>query len=770
MRKISARNGTSIVIIFCVLYLIYLNIPHTQKYTLDIGSKNDNNPKDPISINASIMDGPYYEEKIDYRSFNNTSAHIYMRPKSRIWENQELVVRAKVKSDEKLNFSVRCPECKEAENKSANSFDPIFYLPHFQDYLKVESFDDNNVYVKKEIAKNKKFKSAWTFNKWLEKNSIIGNYTIGSVDYDPDFTNFIAKQDIENKQYETEVMVRGDITFIAYFKDKIDISIEKKDLNWYEGEDRVKVTVISLTDQKEIAETIIEDDSTGNLKEGAIQKATIIEENIKEGPYKIVIEEVRDSNGEGKSDFIINRLFTNTNKIVTKGKVSLTGKKRLYYNIPNNVNISGFIWTNAQIQNLWINSDNKIAELTERDVGVLKKIELPSGERNLLVENSIEVDLGEKYFAFSKESLFNPYLLDSNSGDPTDIILSKLDITDNKNGWVTVEKKVKIKDLMKFLSINSTRLKNLENLIIILYGPDAGEKFSFKGKIEQDGYHHLSSYGDVHIFSESRRDDISINQYGLFKTLGEWIRNYIPINSDIGTIDFTPSKKEFVNKYIEHTRGETIIAQAFNPQNTKLIGYFHDSIEIETVEDEPEQNIRVLVKDLNQKVLIDDTLPIAKELKDIDIEAQLVYLDFSKNDEGTIIENLKINSREVSFIEELELSKPSEIYFSSQKGQTISVKLLSSRDSQNIRIGNSSYILDETNTTKWQNIYLPSGIHTLQNDKPLLINMNYGYPQVGNTGFIPFNYSFSQFYNQEYLIVEKKKPSINLDKITLSVK
>ncbi|MCD4759904.1 hypothetical protein K8R33_03375 [archaeon] len=204
----------------------------------------------------------------------------------------------------------------------------------------------------------------------------------------------------EEKQTTINTTLRGQHTFYFYTEQPIDIQIKKQDINWYEGEDPLTITIKDINNS-EIINTTIEDDNIINIsKEPAIIQQTILTANLQKGIYKLEFSSF---------DGLIREIKINTNKIVSK-RLFLADNK-LY----NQETKQSKIYTESKSINLLTYHNQGIQNITYGET----KIELEDKHKSQTLilnqpttltfpENDIIVE-STGYLALNEENYFNPF-------------------------------------------------------------------------------------------------------------------------------------------------------------------------------------------------------------------------------------------------------------------------------------------------------------------------------------------------------------------------
>ena len=261
------------------------------------------------------------------------------------------------------------------------------------------------------ISMGAKDQGDWHYKYNLIYNPKI-NLTNKKVNQEITETNVIIATDQEitltpnypNDYKETNTIIdttlRSGQTFYFYTEQPINIKIKKQDINWYEGEDNLTITIKDINNT-EIINTTIQDDGIINISKdpAIIQEATLTKE-LQKGIYKL---EVSDFDG------LIREIQINTNKIVSKRLFladneiyNLETKKTELYTQSKNIKL--LTYHDQGIQN--ITYDQEEIKLEDKH----KKQEIQINQPTILTfqNNDIIVE-STGYLAFTKENYFNPF-------------------------------------------------------------------------------------------------------------------------------------------------------------------------------------------------------------------------------------------------------------------------------------------------------------------------------------------------------------------------
>ncbi len=211
------------------------------------------------------------------------------------------------------------------------------------------------------------------------------------------------------KDYSSiDIGLRGGHRFYVYLNGTLKLNVTKQDINWYEGEDKLKIEIYDLKG-KLIKNITIEDD--GHMKPDhntSIRQNGYMEiENIT-GAYEIRFSEF---------DGIIKNIRINTNKIITQ-KLFLAdddlyipkSKKPAVFYANSNGNSELSFLTYHNIGKQLIKIKNNTLNLSSLNFQHTINLERGISEIRPNV-NDIIVTTNNGYISFSKEMFFSPFYL-----------------------------------------------------------------------------------------------------------------------------------------------------------------------------------------------------------------------------------------------------------------------------------------------------------------------------------------------------------------------
>jgi len=380
-------------------FIFYSNFiaNHDFNYVYDIGYEEENYLSPIARISEQLSDSSNLN--LNYRSLTDQLVYFDV-PISMYADNVNITIKFKDNFPENTKFSLGAKDQEEWHYQYN-----LLYNPTIEKLMEKYPYQTKNGLVLIKINRN------------------IPNYVIDDFLKDPlplvklatDRDIIISEFKILNYQpseFIINTALRKSPTFYIYSKGDFEAKIWKRDLNWYDNEDILNISLYDLDDNL-IANEIIEDDGEedkeSNKDDEDEQKGNLFVSNLKEGVYKLELE--------NNDDMLITKIKLNQNKIVLYKKVFLAQndiyfndfeeKSYLYFKTPKDIKLIVQTWHDEGIQTIYVNK------------GILKirkKIEeyhldiLASNDFYELVSKKNDIKIkGPEFFAFSEESWFNPF-------------------------------------------------------------------------------------------------------------------------------------------------------------------------------------------------------------------------------------------------------------------------------------------------------------------------------------------------------------------------
>ena len=324
-----------------LIYIIWMNfmpLGFTAYYTIDFGGED--------TIGEARITGPFDRisdgKIIDEVSVRYVEKHmVYLELNSVVLRNaSEVSMRVRLKDDfpDSGIFVLGARDNSESGYQWKESYVPFYSklgkLPtvaknettYIYDTGRYSSSDFESV---DDFLENPPFGSVLATNmNDLHLNRKVNQEELGGIDNEifsvMDELNFQLISDVnDNNNLGSDTSLRGSHEF--YFLSDggpLELTVTKRDLNWYEGEDTLKVMVNSLDGIHNATITIIDDgNETKSGSMGDSQQETLTIEYLKPGIYHLSLKSL----GAG-DDFVITRLQLNQGNLIVPEKIFLAGK------------------------------------------------------------------------------------------------------------------------------------------------------------------------------------------------------------------------------------------------------------------------------------------------------------------------------------------------------------------------------------------------------------------------------------------------------------
>jgi len=200
--------------------------------------------------------------------------------------------------------------------------------------------------------------------------------------------------------------LRGDHTFYVYIKGNLSISVEKQDMNWYNGSDALEIRLYSQANTFIKNITVPDDGNVGkNTVRGNLQKG-VLEAILDEGVYKVTMK--------GGSDILIRSIELNNGYIMVQnpflaGVLYTSSTRYNLYTQTLNGDRPGFLTYHTEgLQTVNISSGNYTRSLNITTVNTWHYIDLPPGKELYQIEipgGDIIIN-AKNYFSFTNDSYF----------------------------------------------------------------------------------------------------------------------------------------------------------------------------------------------------------------------------------------------------------------------------------------------------------------------------------------------------------------------------
>jgi len=257
--------------------------------------------------------------------------------------------------------------------------------------------------------------------------------------------------DVSGETLVVNSFLQGSHTSYVYVKDRLDLTVQKCDLNMYNGEDVLNISIFK--GETLIHSLTIPDDGIVDRSKrlGMSQDASISIPSLQEGVYKIVFDCGDDLFVKRieifPAKFVLDRsVFSiGTNSSLLFGDASETrlyfsaaGKRLLRFSTPNK---------NA-FQNVTVSNETIYINATDNWF----KKEVESGFYELIMPKSnVKVD-GNVFFSFTEESYFDPFEFRTISMAPNNVAIADYVVSDvefERDGeWIIAKARWNIEDLL----------------------------------------------------------------------------------------------------------------------------------------------------------------------------------------------------------------------------------------------------------------------------------------------------------------------------------
>jgi len=183
----------------------------------------------------------------------------------------------------------------------------------------------------------------------------------------------------------------------------------------------------------------IVDDSSSRLPP---QFKTFFVGGIREGLYELRLDGIK---GENKAaDSVITNIKINTDKLITNGNFFPFNPGKLFFNLKQNATLKFYTWNGAQ--NITIRGRMVKDILIDDNLsGTWVPVEMPEGSYTISTNGNLYISGAN--FAFTEESLFQPYEYEINNENNQWVIISNYQVEKNAEGWITAKKTFNGRDI-----------------------------------------------------------------------------------------------------------------------------------------------------------------------------------------------------------------------------------------------------------------------------------------------------------------------------------
>jgi len=385
-------GALALIPIVLILYVIYANAKPfggSAEFTNNVGGEDTTGefrltgPMDRIS--EKKIDNSEYGRTgkiVDYRELK--SSLVYFEYSGKMSDRAKIGVEARFKDNFPFGGIFKIG-AKNGENFSfewKEVYNPVF--EKLNDKGKAAEFGNVRIYGPKGKEGNYSSVEEWIFEN-VPAGSKIGTYKYKVSPY--------LQGTVGAGSTKINTTLRGGHTLYTYAENgKLTISVEKQDMNWYNGTDDLGIFVYSM-DGKLAGNKTIWDDGVINAsgKAGKIQKATLALTGLKKEPYRIELK--------AGSDLYIKGIEIDQKKVVFKDQVFIIDPARVY-TTGGRVDVQTY--HKEGLQNVSIG--NKSVRVNETG----KWFGLDAGEGEIGVPKGDMIIKTDGYLSFTKEAYFLP--------------------------------------------------------------------------------------------------------------------------------------------------------------------------------------------------------------------------------------------------------------------------------------------------------------------------------------------------------------------------
>ncbi len=541
-KKFIQQTLNYILLIIPILLIIYLGfniiqaVYYAEEYSIDFREENFKNENLPLYINEDYNSNKFKSfgilNGVNYAEINYSPISFIFQPEE-FPLNKEITFSAEIQGQGDWEITTVCEECPKNEKYNWQPF----YSEKLanNDYQLVKYIDGLYIYS----LEDKKWENANNIDDWILKNipknsslEIIGDVYDKSKLINPNIDY------IPGSYTEINNTLRGNHTFFIYLKDNIELEIEKQDLNWYNGTEDIFIEIYDNNENLVFKEQVEDDGiSKNNRKLGNPIIKKYQKKIKKEGIYMLKFLEKKYS----KSDWIINKIKINTNKIITTDKIlSIKNPTNLYTETVNKKTIGLNFWHTGSLQNINItnNATSTTTKLTPNEINKNIFLNLETGHNTISYDGGIY--LWGAYFSFEKDNFFYPYSYNININNKPLFIISNFHITKNSK-WTHVNKKI---------NHNLHYDKETKNIKLIILNNFLNQNNKFQQKLFNLNLIPISNFNEFILYGKK----IDKIDRAIFSKTEEWLQYYMKNKSVVyhdNIIDyliFNKNKYTFTNK------------------------------------------------------------------------------------------------------------------------------------------------------------------------------------------------------------------------------
>jgi len=318
-------------------------------------------------------------------------------------------------------------------------FNDKLIIPDLDGYFRVQDFESEEVWIKKDLTKDS-YQQSNNAENFIYRN--FPQHTIYSFAELSGGTPII--QDYEKTTTRIDTQFRDNLKLAVYAEDSLDIEFVKQDINALVGKDEYTVTITDFQGNEYFKEVYEDDGYKKDTKEKEEQDFEINLKNLPRNIYQISF--VKDKNNK-YADSTIKDIKINSNKILILGTILPLGEFEFYTKIEGNEKIKFRTWWRDEFS---VKITGDLNENFKIEKGEDEFLELLKGEY-YLYNKEWKVWISQKPpFAPSKENWFYfPQKADSKLID-SDIIIIDEDKLQINNDEIVYTESIEINEDSKF--------------------------------------------------------------------------------------------------------------------------------------------------------------------------------------------------------------------------------------------------------------------------------------------------------------------------------
>ncbi|MFC1925765.1 hypothetical protein ACFLW2_03600, partial [Chloroflexota bacterium] len=419
-----------------VLFMNVFGIEQIYKYKLDIGAPGDIDSQAEVYLwdqtGQGRISAAVFENNITYREILlEEPIYISLEPSIEIGSIEDIIVELGFKSETDLDMTTT-----DGDNYNWE----VLYKKEMDNLALVTSFGEIGIYSDQRLN----YPDYDNIDDWILNNiptysniSLYG-YELGD--------NLLINKDVDYKNEITQIneTIRGDVTFLVYLKDNLNLTLGKQDLNWYDGSDEYLVELLDMEDNIIFSDSISDDGITDSSNQSKQPQYKAFSADIpEEGLYTLKLTNLK---GDQYTDSTITLVSINTNKIITTGTILPLSPCSLFFNLLEATTLNLYIWHTSAQQTVSITGTRNInINLGESQLGRSIPINLPPGEYQLAVKG--DINLSGTNFTFTEDSHFYPYNYNISDQDPSWMITDSFFVS-KEDGWSTIKKTFNSSDIV----------------------------------------------------------------------------------------------------------------------------------------------------------------------------------------------------------------------------------------------------------------------------------------------------------------------------------